>query len=79
MWNLKNKTNKLIYKIETGNSLVVQWLRIRLLLPRTQIQSLVKELRFHKLCGAGKKNKPEIDSQTQNTYGYPRGKGIRIN
>ena len=28
MWNLKNHTNESLHKIETGTSLVVQWLRL---------------------------------------------------
>ena len=35
-----------------GTSLVVQWLRLRAL--TAQIQSLVRELRSHKLCGVAK-------------------------
>ena len=59
MQNLKSITDKLIYKTETGNSLMVQWLRIRLSLSWAQIQPLVKELRFYKLCGAGKKSQKQ--------------------
>ena len=55
----KSNTDKLIYKTETGNSLMVQWLRIRLSLSWAQIQPLVKELRFYKLCGVGKKSQKQ--------------------
>ena len=45
-----------------GTSLAVQWLGLCaqdsvLSLPRVQVQSLVGELKSHKLCGAAKKKK----------------------
>jgi len=36
---------------QSGTSLAVQWLRIRLPIQRTQVRSLVRELRSHMLQG----------------------------
>ena len=40
-----------------GKSLVVQWLRLGAFTAGAQVQSLVGQLRFHKLSGAAKKKK----------------------
>ena len=41
--------------LQTGNSLVVQWLGLCAFTARAQVQSLVRELRSHKPLGAAKK------------------------
>ena len=38
----------------SGNSLVVQWLGLSAFTARAWVQSLVRELRSHKLCGMAK-------------------------
>ena len=43
-----------------GSSLAVQWLGLCTPNPRSQVRSLVRELRFHMLCGAAKKKKREM-------------------
>ena len=40
-----------------GNSLVVQWLGLVTLTMVAQVQFLVRELRFHKLCSTAPQNK----------------------
>ena len=40
-----------------GNSLAVQWLGLGTFTAGAQVQSLVRELRFHKLCSLKKKKK----------------------
>ena len=50
-----------------GNSLAIQWLGLGALLLRTQVQSLVRELRSHKPWGmAKKKKKPENGDRFSN-------------
>ena len=49
-----------------GNSLTVQWLGLRALLPRARVQSLVGELRPCKPCGAAEKKKSEMMSRPIN-------------
>ena len=44
-----------------GNSLMVQWLRLHLLMQEVQVQSLVRELRFHISCSQ-KKSKPKTEA-----------------
>ena len=45
-------------KISLGNSQAVQWLGLRTLsLPRARVQSLLRELKSHKLGGAAKREK----------------------
>ena len=46
---------------QTGNSLVVQWLGLSTFTASVQVQSLVEELRSHKLCGMAKKKKSQTD------------------
>ena len=51
-WNLMTFCKGILYLIKksiSGTSLVVQWLRIRLLMQRTWIWSLIRELRSHVL------------------------------
>ena len=50
-------------KNSTGNSLAIQWLGLsEFSLPRAQAQTLVRELRYHKLFSeAIKENKTEVD------------------
>ena len=43
MWNLKYDTNEHIYETRNRASLVAQWLRIRLPMQGTRVQSLVWE------------------------------------
>ena len=45
------------YKINSGNSLLVQWLGLRASTAGAQVPSLVGELRSHKLCGPAKRKK----------------------
>ena len=40
-----------------GNSLVVQWLGLSAFIVGAQVQSLVRELRSHKLCSVAKRKK----------------------
>ena len=40
-----------------GNSLAIQWLGLDALTAGAQVQSLVRELRSHKLCSGAKKQK----------------------
>ena len=42
-----------------GTSLAVQWLRLRFPMQGVQVQTLVRELRAHKLCGQKLKGKTE--------------------
>ena len=46
--DFKITLNNMIKKIEDGNTLAVQWLGLCASLPRAQVQSLVRELGFHK-------------------------------
>ena len=39
---------------EVGTSLVVQWLRLKFLMPGTWVHSLTGELRSHMLCSMAK-------------------------
>ena len=43
--------------MKTQDFPVAQWLRLRLLMQRAQVQSLIRELRSHMPCGAAKKIK----------------------
>ena len=47
-------------KLPPGNPLAIQWLESMLALLRAQVQSLVGELRFHRLRGLAKKKKKEL-------------------
>ena len=58
----KFKTNKAYRstsnKNSTGNPLAIQWLGLsEFSLPRAQVQTLVRELRYHKLLSKAKKEK----------------------
>ena len=49
-----------------GNSLVVQWLGLSAFTAAAQVQSLVGELRSHKLCGLARiKNKEDGRGKTE--------------
>ena len=49
---MESRTQRIQTKsVITGTSLVVQWLKIRLPMQGTQVQSLVGELRSHMLWG----------------------------
>ena len=66
LWKYKPKNLAAIASMERtqGTSLMVQWLGLMLSLPGAQVQSLVRELIFHKLLGvAGKKKKEPRRSQ----------------
>ena len=52
-----------------GSSLAVQWLGLCTPNPRSQVRSLVRELRFHMLCGAAKKKKKRDDFFKKRTPG----------
>ena len=60
----------LIGNVNTGNSLVVQWLGPTIFNARAQVQSLVKELRFWKPCGTVPRtpSPPPPNEYNKNTY-----------
>ena len=47
MTKFTTNKKKIKKKSTNGSSLVIQWLRIRLAMQRTGVQSLVRELRSH--------------------------------
>ena len=50
-------------KGDSGNSLAVHWLGLSALTAVARVQSLVGELRFHKLCGVAKQKKGDSNVQ----------------
>ena len=48
---LVNYIREVVRTLALGTSLVVQWLRFMLLVQGIQVQSLVRELRFHMPLG----------------------------
>ena len=57
LWGKRKTKHPLLKKMHSGNFLAVQWLRLGAFTPGAQVQSLVRELRSRKLCGAAKKKK----------------------
>ena len=54
----------------SGNSLVVQWLGLHAFTARAWVQSLVRELRSHKLCGMAKNKR--VCHKLAVVWGHPR-------
>ena len=66
-WNCRYAVS--IRNWETGNSLVIQWLRLVLSLTRARVQSLIGELRSYKPWLAKKKKKRERERERNCTKG----------
>ena len=65
--------NAILKKAFTGTSLVVQWLRLpgsNAGMEGAKVQSLVRELRSHMLCGAAKKSKEKTVSVKRSKMRY---------